>query len=209
MTQNFKGDAFELQMYTAGRQPFDACSITKDDYFEQCYDASDFLLMLYDEGRMPFSQRVPREAFVSFIREAIPNFPFTGTFESYLFILRSIFGSTVEVLFTVAGPGQLEIEVDAGGSTVSFDWVAKRFVDDGFVFDNVVTHDGEQIVLDSIVGIESEGQLIALFGELIPAGIFTEITLNFFELSQWITLGLGTDYTMVAYNGDEIVFYES
>jgi hypothetical protein len=157
---------------------------------------------------MPFSARVPREAFVSFIRQAIPNFKFTGTFESYLFILNSIFGSAVEVLFTIPAAGRLQIEVNAGGATVDFDWIAKRFEDGGFVLDNLVTSDGDQLILASIVGIETEGQLQALFDELIPAGIQTEITLNFFQLSQWITKGLDQDYTMVARNLDEIVFYE-
>jgi hypothetical protein len=208
MTQNFKGDSTELKMQDAGRPPFDSATASKDQFFDRCYTAADFLLMLYDAGRMPFSARVPRDAFVSFIRQAIPNFKFTGTFESYLFILNSIFGTAVEVLFTIPAAGRLQIEVNAGGATVDFNWIAKRFVDGGFVLDNMVTSDGDQLILASIVGIETEGQLQALFDELIPAGVQTEITLNFFQLSQWITKGLDQDYTMVARNLDEIVFYE-
>ena len=101
MTQAFKGDAVEQQFQNAGRSPFDACTVSKDDFFQDGYTSADFLLMLYDAGRMPFSARVPRDAFVRFIRQAIPNFNFTGTFESYLFILNSIFGEAVEVLFNL------------------------------------------------------------------------------------------------------------
>ncbi len=205
MTQKFKADAVELQMELAGQPPFDACSVSKNEMFDGAYTASDFLLMLYDAGRMPFSARVPRDAFVTFIRQAIPNFKFTGTFEGYLFILRSIFGGAVEVLFTVPGPGKLEVEVNAGGATVDFTWISQLFVGGGYVLEDLITQDGDQLILSTIVGIETEGQLQALFAELIPAGIFTTITLNFFQLFQWI------DYsgnTIVAQNGDEIVFYE-
>jgi hypothetical protein len=206
MTQLFKGDQTEQKFENAGRPAFDACTQSKQMFYDEAYTAADFLLMLYDAGRMPFSQRVPRTAFVSFIREAIPNFPFSGTFESYLFILTGIFGGAVEVLFTIPGVGRLQVEVNAGGATVDFDWVAQTFVDGGFVLNNLVTDDGDQLVLSSIVGIETEGQLQALFDELIPAGVQTEITLNFFQLFQWITDG--TTFTIVAQNGDEIVFYE-
>jgi hypothetical protein len=206
MTQLFKGDPTENKFENAARPAFDACAQTKQQFYDAGYTTADFLLMLYDAGRMPFSQRVPREAFVSFIRQAIPNFPFTGTFESYMLILTGIFGGAVEVLFTIPAEGRLQIEVNAGGATVDFEWVAQTFVDGGFVIDQIVASDGDQLVLSSIVGIETEGQLQALFDELIPAGIQTEITLNFFQLFQWITDPDGE--TIVAQNGDEIVFYE-
>lgn len=216
MTQNFKGDPTELKFYNAGREAFDSCTIAKDQFFAGAYTAGDFMLMLYDAGRMPFVARVPRDTFVSFIRQAIPNSRFMGTFESYLFILRSIFGANVGVQFTVPDPGQLEVEVNAAGFSsrdvpsayVDFDWVAKRIEGSSVFIDELVTSDGEQMILSAITGIETEGQLQALFAELIPAGILTTITLTFFTISQWITDGLDQDYTIVASNGDEIVFYE-
>jgi hypothetical protein len=75
MTQNFKGDSTELKYLAAGEPAFEITRVSLHEFFQGCYDADEFLLMLYDSGRMPFSSRVPREAFVNFIRQAIPDFP--------------------------------------------------------------------------------------------------------------------------------------
>src|SRR5687768_6980026 len=98
MTQKFRGDETELKFEAAGAPAFDVCGSALDEYFANAEQAEDFLLMLYDAKRMPFTDRVPRDSFVRFIREALVRFPNAGTFESYLFILRAIFGDQSEVL---------------------------------------------------------------------------------------------------------------
>ena len=204
MTQKFKGDATELKMEAAAKPAFDLCSVALDSFYDGCYSAEDFLLMLYDEGRMPFSDRVPRDSFVSFITEAIPNFPNTGTFESYLFILKAVFGEESTISFTVPAAGKLQIDVNAS-TALLFGFQAREFVGAHYDFYDMVTDDGDSIVFQSISGIESSAQLNALLNELFPVGIFTEITLSFFTLYDFIDDG---GAFMIDNSGNQLVFYE-
>ena len=205
MVQYFKGDESELKMYNAGLPAFESVIQSLDQYYLNAYSASNFLLMLYDSGRMPFADRVPRETFVAFILQAIPNFPSTGTFESYIFILKSIFGDATEVLFEVPAPGKLNILVDAE-SSLFFNWIAREFIDGLYVESNLVTQSGDQLELTGVSGIESQAQLISLLTEIIPQGIFTDIDLQVFDIYDWITLD-GLD-TIVDKDGNKIVFFE-
>jgi len=208
MTQKFKGDATELKMELAAKPAFDLVSASLDQYYDGAYEAEDFLLSLYDEGRMPFTDRVPRDAFVAFIKQAIPNFKFTGTFEAYLFIIRSIFGEDAEVLFTVPDPGKLEVIVNSS-SALAFDWQAFEFVDGESLTYEMTTHDGDLLQFRGIPGISSQAQLDQLLSELIPAGIYTEITLQFFELSDFIAEDpVGEFFSIIDHLDNQIVFFE-
>lgn len=209
MTQKFKGDALELKMEAAASPAFDSCSAALDSFHDAAYVNSQFLLMLYDSGRMPFSDRVTREAFVGFFREALKNFPNTGTFEAYLFILRSIFGANTEVLFAVPDPGKIEILVDAEAN-LPFSFVAWSLVGGQYVYDQVVTSDNEPLQFRSLSGIESEAELKALLAEIIPGGIWPDITLGVFEISDFIAEESGGDFsTIVDHLGNKIVFFET
>lgn len=207
MTQKFKGDTTELQMEAAGSLPFDICTIELESFLSGCYDSNPFLLMLYDAGRMPFVERVPRDAFIGFIKQAIPNFPTTGTFETYLFILKSIFGPETVVFFEVPAPGKITMLVSAG-DILSFDWVATEF--NGVDIDtySVIDNEGDQIQFQGIAGIDSQAELEQLLSELIPAGIYPDITLAFFELSEFISEEGGDFFLMVDHLGNQIIFFE-
>lgn len=209
ITQSFKGDAFELQMEASGRPAFDVCELALDAYLESGYTASDFLLMLYDEGRMPFSDRVPRDSFLSFIKQAIPNFPVTGTFESYIFILQAIFGEGSGVLFELSDPGKIAILVNAA-SSVDFEAIAREFSNSQYSIYNLVTDDGDQIIFGGISGIDSEAELTQLLSELIPAGVVADITLDFFALYFFAAEyeADGELFDIVDHLGNAIVFFE-
>lgn len=209
MTQTFKGDILEQKFIDAGTAAFDSCSISLDEYFEDGYQSADFLLMLYDAGRMPFSDRVPRESFVSFIKQAIPNFPVTGTFEAYLFIIRSIFGDASLIQFDVPAPGKLEMVVNAEAA-LAFDWQARQIEDGSYVYYDMQTNDFELLQFRGISGIDSEAELKQLLAELIPAGISPDITLTFFTLSMFVAEdNLGNLDSVVDDLGNQIVFYET
>ncbi len=206
MTQNFKGDAQELLFEQAGSAAFDLCSQAKDEFFGVCYDTDNFLLMLYDAGRMPFTDRVPRDSFVGFLRSALANFPVTGTFESYIFILKSLFGDGTTVQFTVVNPGHLSILVNAT-DLVEHQWQSREFVDGEYVYSDIATFDGDDLIqFKGISGIDSQAKLQAIISELIPVGIYTEISLDFYELLNFIT-SAGDD--IVDYLGNQIVFFET
>jgi hypothetical protein len=205
--QYFKGDAQELKYDAAGKPAFDACEAALDQFFESGYTASDFLLMLYDSGRMPFSARVPREAFVDFIRQAIPNFPFTGTFPAYLFILEAIFGEGTEVLFDVPDPGKLDILISTPAIT-DIEWIGREFVDGAYEEFSFITDDLFELQFRGISGIDSSAELEQLLSELKPLGIYTTFTLQFFELYFFVAEEAGDFDSMLDHEGNQIVFIE-
>ncbi len=204
MTQNFKGDTAELNIEAAGKPAFDVCSLALDEFFDQAYNTSDFLLALYDEGRMPFSARIPRSSFVAFIRQALQTFHVTGTFESYIFIVNAIFGSGSQILFDVTGPGELEMVINAAAS-LDFDFVGREFVDGEYVAIDMITSIGEGIQFSGLSGIDSEAGLKSLLSELVPAGISPDISLVFFTLSYFIS---DAGDFMLDHLGNQIVFFE-
>lgn len=186
MTQNFKGDATELKMQAVGDPLFEVTDTALDEMYSEAFDAAPFLLAMYDDGRMPFSQRINRDTFVEFIRQALSNFPFTGTFEVYLTILRAIFGEESEIRFYVDTAGALEIDVEAVADA-TFTFFGREFIDGAYTFFDMITQDGvDTLVFRGIIGIETEYELNLLFSELMPVGITPTITLGFFEISDWV-----------------------
>lgn len=206
--QFFKGDALERQMEEAGRSPFIQLSADRDDYFDGAYESAPFLLMLYDSGRMPFSDRVPRDSFVDFLRQAIPNFQVTGTFEAYLFIIKSIFGAESDIFFEVLGPGKLDMVVSSPVST-EFEMIAIEYVDGTKVESSIVTNEGFNIAFRGVSGIDSEAKLKQLLAELIPAGLYVTITLGFFNIFFFEALDGGDLFEILDHEGNQIVFFET
>lgn len=203
--QYFKGDADELKFDAAGKRAFDASGAALDAFYADGYSANPFLLMLYDEGRMPFADRVPRDSFVEFFKEALERFPFTGTFEAYIFILEAIFGAGSGVLFEVPAAGKLNIAVNAATS-LEFAWQTAEFVDGALVVSDMVDHIGNSIVFGGVAGIDSEYELELLLAEIIPAGIYAEVTLAFFALYNFVD---DDDNSIIDHSGNQIVFIET
>ena len=207
ITEKFKNDPPELKMELSAKPAFDLCSAALDDFYAGKYEASPFLLMLYDEGRMPFSTRVPRDSFVDFIKEALKRFPFTGTFETYLFILKKIFGEESVVLFEVPAPGKLEISV-SGAATIQYDFTVREFIDGAFLDSQIVDGDGDTITFTGISGIDSEYKLKQLLAEIIPGGIFPTVTLDIFTLSDFVADEGGDPIQILDSDGNQIIFIE-
>lgn len=208
MTQNFKGDALELQIQEAGAEAFDRTELAVDQFLNGAFESGDFLLMLYDSGRMPFSARVPRTSFLAFLKQFLPNAPFTGTFESYLFILKAIFGDRTEVLFDVPAPGKLEMVVNVEAS-LEFDFEGREFVAGAFQTFTILTDDGEQLQFRGLAGIDSEPELQQLLSELIPVGIYPDITLTVFTVSFFVAEDEdGNLDSVVDQAGNQIIFFE-
>lgn len=207
MTQVFKGDSTELKMISVASPIFDQTDQSLDEFYVGGYDSADFLLMLYDDNRMPFSQRVPRDSFVDFIREALKRFRFTGNFESYIFVLKSIFGPSTEVFFTVPAPGKIEIEINAT-SDVEFEFIGREFVDGAYETFNMVDYDGSFLTFRGIPGIDSQYELDLLFSELIPCGIYPTLLLSFITRFDFIAEEGSDIYDIIDHEGNTIIFYE-
>ncbi len=179
MTQNFKGDATELKMEAAVSPALSLASASLSEFYEQGSSCDAFLLMLYDEGRATYSNRINRETFVAFIKQAIERFAFVGNFESYIFILKEIFGDDAEIEFVVPDPGKLEITITAQANVISTALVREFLEEGGFEFFDLIDHEGDEIIFIGIAGIDSEYQLGLLFAEIMPAGIIPTIELDF------------------------------
>lgn len=209
MTQRFKGDPTELKFEGALKPVFDRANADLDLFWADAYDSTPWLLLLYDQKRMPYAERINRDAFVAFITEALDRFPFTGTFDTYIFVLRAVFGQLSEIVFTVPAPGKLQIDVNATSAlefnfTATDDWNGAGYTD----YD-MITMGGDQLVFRGVSGIETKYELELLFSELMPAGIFPIITLTFFNRSDFVAQNadLSLD-NVVDFDGNQLVFNE-
>lgn len=205
--QNFKGDETELKYKESAFPALDLQSQALDLFLAGSEATSDFLLMLYDEGRMPYSNRIKRDVFVQFINGAFLNFPFIGTFESYIFILREIFGPDSDIFFEIPAAGKLNISIDAS-SDITFDAIARELNDGVYEFYNISTSDGDDLAFKGLSGIDNEADLRLLFSEILPAGIFPTFSLDFFLKSQFY--GEDTDgvFDILTSFDDNLIFIE-
>lgn len=203
MKQFKEGSANELKFIEAGASAFDVTSDSLDSMFEGASTSTPFLLMLYDEGRVPYYQRIKRDAFVNFYKEALTWFPTMGTFEAYLFILRAVFGVESEFFFDSSDPGTLQITIN----------IANEFTFDFIGYDSIgefemVTDEGDTLVFRSVSGLESEYDVELFFSELIPIGIIPTFNINFYDYSYFVAEDDSTLYDVIDDDGNQIVFYE-
>lgn len=175
--QSYKGDATELKMIAAGTPPLNAVSLALDDFYAGAYETQALGLMIFDNGFAPLANAIRRDIFAKSFKQIFDQFLQAGSFESYLTVFRKIFGDDVEVTFTVPAAGKLTIEINATDTEES-DFVARQVVSNEFVYSPVVTQEGDQLVFSSIQGFTSEYELETMLFELVPAGIFTQITLT-------------------------------
>jgi len=206
-SQKFKGDETELKYEVSAKPVLDLISGSLDELLEGAELTDAFLLMLYDEGRIPYSNRIKREVFVQFIKGAFLKFPFMGSFESYIFILREIFGPDTDLIFEVPAPGKLNLSVNASSDLV-YDFIARELDSGFYTFYNISTSDGDDLVFKGLAGIETESELALLFSEIMPAGIFPTISLDYFLKSTFY--GEDTDgvFDMITSIGDSLIFIE-
>lgn len=181
--QYFKGDATELKFIASGTPIDDALSLQKQHFFEDCFECFILGEMLYDNNLSPLANAIPREIFRETFFTVFESFLVAGSFESYLTVFRKIFGDDVEVEFTVPGPGRLEIEITAAGVELSI-FAARNIESNQYVYNDVEVVDNPPIdppdllAFQTIKGFTSQYELEQMLYEMVPAGIYTVITLN-------------------------------
>lgn len=175
--QFFKGDETERKYFASGEPILSLLSSQKDTFLEECYGCFVLGELLYDNGYAPLSNAIPRNIFRESFEALFDSFVRAGTFESYLTVFRQIFGNDVEVTFAVPAAGKLQIDIVATGVDLS-PFVARHIEDNAYVFDNIVDDEGDQIVFQTIKGFESQYELEQMLFEMVPDGIYTEITLT-------------------------------
>lgn len=79
--------------------------------------------------------------------------------------------------FTVPAVGRLQIDIVAD-SVVLENFISRDIVDDAYVYDTMITQGGDNIVFQSVKGYETQEELEQMLFEMVPDGIFAEITLT-------------------------------
>lgn len=175
--QFFKNDEKEIKIVQAGDAPFDLKGLELDAFFEGCYEAFPLGDLLWENNRSPLANAILQSIFRESFPEIIGAFVVAGSFESYLSVFRKIFGDDVEVTFTVPDPGKLQIDIVAAGFELS-EFIARRIENNAYVFDEIVDEEGDNIVFQTIKGFQTQYELEQMLFEMVPAGIYTEITLT-------------------------------
>jgi hypothetical protein len=176
--QYFKGDETELKTDAVGQPAFDLCSADLDDFYDDAYDAYSLGELIYDNELSPLANAIKREIFRVAFNEIFQAFTVGGTFESYLSVFRRIFGDTVDIQFTVPAAGKLEIAIEASEVELS-NFLVRELDVNTYTFFNLVDQAGDKILLQTVKGFQSQYELEQMLYELVPAGVYTEITLSF------------------------------
>jgi hypothetical protein len=175
--QKYKGDATELKFDSAGGTLLTTLSADKDDFFDGAYACFILGEMLWDNELSPLASAIKRTIFRESFATLFESFQAAGTFESYISVFENIFGADVEVTFTVPAAGKLNIDIVAATLEES-NFIARRIVDNEWINDEIVDYVGDNIVFQSVKGFESQYELERMLYEMVPAGIFTTITLT-------------------------------
>lgn len=174
----FKGDDTEKKYYESGKPLLENLLLQKELFFDGAYESYPFGDMLYTENRTPLSYAIVQDIFRISFPEIFTAFTVAGSFESYLTVFRKVFGEDVEVEFTVPAPGKLNIDIIAQDLELS-DFVARRIESNEYIFDEVIDDESDNIVFQTVKGFETQYELEQMLHEMVPAGIYTEISLTF------------------------------
>lgn len=175
--QYFKGDADELK-YDGSIEPICSdLSLQLDAFLEGAYACAPLGDVIFDNRLSPLSNAIQRDIFRIAFSEIFEAFVKVGTAEAYLTVFRKIFGDDVDVQFTIPGPGKLNIEINAAGIELA-NFMARKIVDNAYVYSEVLTQAGENIQFQTIKGFTSEYELNQMLFEMVPNGIYTVITLT-------------------------------
>lgn len=175
--QRFKGDDLEIKFDNAGKEVIEDIGLQLDDFEEEALLAAPLGDIIREDDRAPLARSIDPAIFRDVFPEIFSAFEVAGSFESYLTVFRRIFGDEVQVLFTVPNPGHLEIDIIAD-EVILNDLISRKIVDNAFVFEEVVDEDGDNISVQTIKGFQTQFELELTLFELVPNGIFTEITLT-------------------------------
>ncbi len=176
--QNFKGDDQELKMISSASPALEGTSDSLTEFYNDSYETEDLGALIWDSGRSPLSNAIKRETFITSFKQLFESFTQAGTFEAYITVFKKIFGDDVDLTFTVPGPGHLQIGIIAAELEES-QFVARKIVDNAYVFENIITEDLDNIVFQTVKGFQSQYELEKMLFEMVPGGVFTEISLTF------------------------------
>lgn len=175
--QSFKAtDAAEKKFQDIAMPLLDAISLDRSAFVAGAYTCWILGDVLYVLKASPMAGVITQDAFRMGFYAIHDMFTRPGTFEFYLKVFRAIFGDSVEVTFTRPAPGKLEINVESL-DIVQEPLMARRIVNNAYVYEALETSGGEEILFQGTQGIKNQSEMDALMRELYPAGVWVETTL--------------------------------
>lgn len=175
--QNFKGDADELKFRAVHEAVGGDLSMQKELFFADAFNCFELGSLLYDTDRAPLANAISRDIFRESFQTIFNQFLQAGSAESYLVIFRKIFGDDVGVTFTIPAPGKLQIAIEAVGVEESLFGI-RTIISNQYVIDELIDDETDNIVFQTIKGFQSQYELEQMLYEMVPDGIFTEISLS-------------------------------
>jgi hypothetical protein len=175
--QYFKGDALEQKFDDAAYDILYLLSSQMDEFLEGAFETGPLGDVIFEDARSPLANAIPQEIFRTAFKEIFDAFVSVGTFEAYLTVFTKIFGEDVDVQFTSPDPGKLQIDIIASTVELS-EFITRYIVDNEYIFDEIIDDEGDNIVFQSILGFQSQYELEQMLFEMVPAGIYTEISLT-------------------------------
>lgn len=175
--QYFKGDDTEIKFDESAKTTLDNLGLQFDDFLADAYNCQAFGDILYDNNLSPLANAIKKEVYRTAFNEVFANFIVAGTFESYIAVFGKVFGAEADVTFTVPAAGRLQIGIVADGIELS-EAISRTIVDNEYVFDEIVGDDFDNIMFQTIKGFQSQYELEQMLFEMVPQGVFTEITLT-------------------------------
>lgn len=173
----FKGDATEQKFVDCPSDILDAIGLALDDFLDGAYGAVPLGELIFDDRRVSVTNAIDRDIFIHSFKELFESWAFAGTFESYITFFQKVFGVEVVIEFTVPDPGKLLINIEATGTEES-PFISREIIDNDYVLSLVVDYDDDNIVFNTIQGFQTQQELETALKTLVPAGIYTEVTLT-------------------------------
>lgn len=175
--QYYKGDTTERKFDGSAAPMLGLLSDQKDLFFDGAYSCFILGELLYDTSRAPLANAIERNIFRELFATIFDAFLVAGTFESYISVFQNIFGDDVIIEFTVPAAGKLEIDIQATG-VLSATRLAREIIGGSYVYYDRVTSVGDTRVASVPKGFQTEYEAEQMLFELVPAGIWTTISLT-------------------------------
>jgi hypothetical protein len=177
MPQYFKGDSLEIKFDAAGEVLISNIALQLDAFLADAYESQPFGDIIFADGRSPLANAISQDIYRETFNEVFSQFSVAGSFESYISVFEKIFGDSVDITLTVPGDGRLQIDIIAEGVDLN-DAVARRIENNQYVLDELIDYEDDNIAFQKIKGFQSQYELEQMLFEMVPAGVFTEISLT-------------------------------
>lgn len=175
--QRFKEtDELESTVTSVFTPSIDAFEADLEAFFDNIYTIRPLGEILYANKENPLVNVVPEEVFVTSFPTIFEFFKHPLGYESWLSLLRNIFGEEVEIEFQVPEPGVLLINI---GALVieNEDALARTIEDSHYVYDEIITQPGGDNLAFQVPQGLTQQQLDALINSLPIFGVSVQATL--------------------------------